>query len=111
MQLTENKEGAVIVLEPLGPIIAGELEELDDRLAQLSRTWTKRIVLNFHDVPFIDSAGLEMLTRCRRELDNRGLNLKLSGLNETVSLILDLTRLSGRFETFPDTAAAVRSFL
>ena len=62
-------------------------------------------------VTVIDSAGLELLCRHHREMGAQGLNLKLCGSNEVTQKILELTRLSRRFEILPDTTAAVRSYL
>jgi len=111
MQVATNKEGAVTVLIPTGPITAGELDVLDQQLDNVYRNWTKRIVVNLSEVPFIDSAGLEMLLRFQRQLEERGLKLKISGLNEITQKIFDLTQLSRSFEIFADTNGAVRSFL
>ncbi len=111
MQVTLSNEGAVTVVKPMGPMIAGELEELDSQLGSLSRNWTKRIVVNMSEVSFVDSAGLELITRYNREFNERGLKLKLNSLNDLTEKIFDITRLSGCFEIFPDTAGALRSFL
>ena len=95
----------------MGPLLAGQLDELEQHLDQLGRRWTKRLVLDLADAPFFDSAGIELLCRFRTEFGQRGLRLKLSGLTDLTRDILDVTRLAGTFEVFPDTAAAVRSFL
>jgi len=58
----------------------------------------------------IDSAGLEalvdLLNSCEGELGT----VKLCGADETIRKILELTRLSRRFEVFDDLDAAVKSF-
>jgi len=99
------------VVKPMGPVIAGELAELENELLKLTRNWTKRVVINLTDVPFIDSAGLELMLRYQMQLNSHGLKLKLSSLNEMTQKIFDLTQLSKNFEMFPDTSTAVRSFL
>ena len=111
MQVATSKEGAVTVLKPTGPITIGELNELEQQLDNSYRNWTKRIVVNLSEVAFIDSGGVEMLLKFQRQLEKRGLKLKLSGLNEITQKIFDLTRLSRSFEIFTDTNGAVRSFL
>jgi anti-anti-sigma factor len=111
MQVATSKEGAVTVLKPTGSIIAGELNELEQQLDNSYRNWTKRIVVNMSEVTYIDSGGLEMLLKFQRQLEERGMKLKLSGLNEITQKIFDLTRLSRSFEIFADTNGAVRSFL
>lgn len=111
MQVIMGKEGAVTIVKPMGPVTVNEMDEFESRLNELSRNWSKRVVLNMSEVPFIDSAGLELILRHHREFTERGLKLKLCGLSEITEKILTLTRLLQRFETFPDTSSAVRSFL
>ena len=111
MQAVVNQEGAASVIKPVGPMVSGELEELENKLQSLLQNWTKRIIINMNDVPLIDSAGLELMMHYQLQLGNHGLKMKLSGLTEMVQRIFDLTKLSGNFEIFPDTASAVRSYL
>jgi anti-sigma B factor antagonist len=111
MQIVTNNEGAVTILKPLGSLVSGELDDMEKSLLKLSQNWTNRIVINMTDVVCIDSAGLELVNRYYNQLSNHGLRLKLCGMNKLIRKIFDLTRLSSHFEIFPDTTAAVRSFL
>ncbi len=111
MEVTISQEGAVTALKPCGPVIAGELDELDRMLRSLSLRWVKRIILNMSEVPLIDSAGLELLQQYRGQMAEHGLKMKICGLTEMTQKIFDITKLSSRFEIFPDIASAVRSFL
>ena len=111
MQVVINREGAVTVLKPLGPLVSGELAEMEEALVNLSKNWTRRMVVNLSEATYMDSAGLELISRYQRQLTAHGLKLKLCQLNELTRKIFDLTRLSQRFEIFPDTSTAVRSFL
>ena len=111
MRVIVGQEGAVTVVKPIGPVVSGDLEELDQALFKLFNRWSKRIVINMTDVVFVDSAGLELLNRYSRMFSSHGLKLKLCGLNEMTRKILDLTQLSRRFEIFADTSTSIRSFL
>ena len=111
MQVVVSREGAATILKPLGPLVVGELDEMDQTLNQLGQKWIKRIVINMDNATFIDSAGLQLMKRHQDLLNSHGLKLKLSGLTEIAQKILDLTQLSKCFEIYPDTATAVRSFL
>lgn len=111
MRVAVSQEGAVTVLRPVGPIVAGELDELDQTLFELFNHWTKRLIVNMSDVSFMDSAGLELLVRNHRQFDSHGLIMKLCSLSDTTQKILSLTRLLRRFDTYPDAATAIRSFL
>ncbi|MBN1765016.1 MAG: STAS domain-containing protein [Sedimentisphaerales bacterium] len=111
MQVVINNEGAVTLVKPMGALLSGELEELDKALQGFCQNWTKRIILNLSETNCIDSAGLELIKRHHRQMKDRGLRLKVCSMNKLVGKILDLTRLSRRFEIYPDTTSAVRSFL
>ncbi len=111
MEVIASQEGSVTVLKPMGPLIAAELNPLEQQLLLAGRNWITRIVVNLKDSAFIDSAGLELLLRCHRQFRDHGIHLKLCGLNEMNQKIFELTRLSQRFEIYADSAAAVRSFL
>jgi len=111
MQAQTSREGSVIVIKPVGPMIAAELEELDRQLQDVFSGWTPRIVVNMNEVAFLDSASLELLCRYRNLVNERGLSLKLCSVNEMTRQILELTRLISRFDIYPDIVAAVRSYL
>ena len=111
MSITVGQEGAVTVVRLSGPIITGELEELEKNLEQLNQNGTQRIVIDMTEVVCLDSAGLELLYRHQKRLDERGLKLKLCGLNEIAQKIFEITRLARYFEIYANSAGAVRSFL
>ncbi len=111
MQVVINKEGSVTIVKPMGPIVMEEFDEMDEVLAKLEDKWSKRIVVNMSNVTFLDSAGLEMISRHGRQMINHGLTMKLCNLNETSQTIFDLTRIARQFEIYPDASSAIRSFL
>ena len=111
MKVVTNTEGAVTILKPLGPLLVGELDELDKSLNALAGDWARRIVINMAESGCIDSAGLELVSRHHQRFGEHGLCLKLCGLSELARKIFDLTKLSNRLEIYADTAAAVRSFV
>ena len=111
MSVNLTREGSVTIVKPMGPIITGELDELDRELLDLFNRWTKRIILNMNDVPFVDSAGLELLLRHQREFDSHGLRMIFCNINDTVQKVMDLTRLSLQVEIYPENVNAMRSFL
>jgi anti-sigma B factor antagonist len=111
MEVLEIIKGAVKVLRPRGPLVAGDAEQFKRIALEASSANLGRIVVDTSAVPYIDSRGLEVLAEVSDELSGSGLTLKLCGTNETVREVLDLTELSGLFEHYEDDNAAVRSFL
>jgi len=62
------------------------------------------------NVGFIDSIGLEKLLWARDYCNENNAQLKLAGLDENCSKILELTRLEDEFDRYNELAEAVKSF-
>jgi anti-sigma B factor antagonist len=111
MKITEQLQGAVIVLKPEGALVEGVATVLKDRLIQAMTSSLGRFVVDLSAVPFVDSKGLETLVEVTEELGQSGQVLRLCAANKTVREVLDLTDLAGLFDHFEDATTAVRSFL
>ncbi len=111
MQAITSREGSVTILKPLGPLVASELDDLDQAFQELVQKWTRRVVINMSNATFLDSAALELLCRYQEQMSEHGLKMKLCNLSDISDQIFDLTRLARRFEIYPDTNKAIRSFL
>jgi anti-anti-sigma factor len=111
MQIIEQKQGAVTVLRPMGPLTHAEADQFKARLLKVGQTSLGRFVVDASAVPFIDSRGLEVLIEAHNALAESGQSLKVCGVNETLRDVLDLTEVGPLLEQFEDTGAAVRSFL
>ena len=59
MQIEQRAVGSVVILDLKGKITLGEGDEaLKDKINSLILQGHKKMLLNFGDVPYIDSAGL-----------------------------------------------------
>jgi anti-anti-sigma factor len=67
------------------------------------------IVLDMSQVGFIDSRGLEQLLWSRDYCNENGCELRLAGLDENCSKILEITRLDGQFDCYAELTEAVKS--
>ena len=111
MQIHEERQGAVTVLRPAGPLTQADADQLKQRLEKVRGASLGRLVLDVSAVPYVDSRGLETLVEVHDEMARSGQSLKLCGVNETLREVLDVTELSSMFEQFEDAGSAVRSFL
>jgi anti-sigma B factor antagonist len=111
MTLHERWIGDVTILD-----IDGRITEQDgvDRfrgvvrqLVALSRV---KLVLNLHDVPYIDSIALGEIIRAYTSVTRRGGALKLLHVPARVHELLMITRLLSVFDLFDAEAEAVKSF-
>ncbi|MHC4572807.1 MAG: STAS domain-containing protein [Planctomycetota bacterium] len=103
----DYNEAAVIELQ-------GELDSDLSELLQGTVTDTVAkskggIVLDMSGVGFIDSQGLEQLLLVRDCCNKNKRPLRLAGLDENCTKILEITRLEGEFECYAELAEAVKS--
>jgi anti-sigma B factor antagonist len=67
----------------------------------------ERIVIDLSRVTYIDSAGIAVLILAMQEVEAYGGKFFLSGLQETLRLIFETSRLNRVFRIFPDVDAAL----
>jgi anti-sigma B factor antagonist len=68
------------------------------------------VVLNLHEVNYVDSGGLGTLVSLYTTARNAGGAVKLARVNRRVGDLLQLTKLVTIFEVFDDEEAAAKSF-
>ena len=111
MEIKEQKQGAVTVLRPQGPLAQDDADVMKERALDAIKRNFGRVVIDGASISYVDSRGLEALQDVNDEMSASGRSLKLCGLNETVREVLDLTELAPQFDLYEDTNTAVRSFL
>ena len=111
MNVQEQRQGAVTVIKPEGPLLGTDAEQFKNRLLQVMKESLGRCVVDTSAVPFVDSRGLETLVETNDEMARSGHVLKLCGVTETVRQVLELTKLAPRFDYFEAVNSAVRSYL
>ena len=67
----------------------------------------ERIVIDLSRVTYIDSSGVAALILAMQEVEAYGGKFFLSGLQETLRLIFQTSRLDRTFRIFPDVDAAL----
>ena len=101
--------GARTILTPKVPATYDHCEELEAMLKEMINQHKTEVILDCKAVPFIDSAGLELLVGIDRELHERGGTLKIVGLNEVCKDILVATRLIDHLYVYADVHEAIRN--
>lgn len=111
MQIETERQGAVTVLTPRGPVVAEDADVLRSQGSRAIAESMGRMVINASAVVYVDSRGIEALLDLADELADAGRVLKLCACNETVREVLEITETSAMLEHFEDVPSAVRSFL
>jgi anti-sigma B factor antagonist len=91
-----------------GQLVVGNRNELKEHLQGLLEKGERRFLIDFAQTGYIDSSGLGALVALARKVREEGGDLRLSGLNEDLRSLFELTKLDTLFaisET-PDQALA-----
>ena len=108
MQITAESYGQAVILNCKGELTADSLEAFR-RAVEHQLAEERDLVLNFEEVPFLDSAALEYLLELQTALADRLGQVKLARLDENVRKIMEITRLESAFERHDDLSEAVRT--
>jgi anti-sigma B factor antagonist len=103
--------GDVTVIDVAGQIKLGAgAVSLRDTLRDLVARNQKNILLNLHEVNYIDSSGIGELVAGFTGVRDKGGQLKLLNLTQRVKDLLRITRLYTVFDVHDDETHAVQSF-
>jgi anti-sigma B factor antagonist len=84
----------------VSPTVTATLNEMIDKKPE-------QLVVDLSEVSYIDSAGLAALIQAMQKVESYGGKFMLSGLQETVRSIFEISRLDQVFQIFPDADAAL----
>jgi len=111
MKIEKRTSNNVVILDLKGKILIGDgIDELRAEINQLLQNKQINILLNFQEVPYLDSTGLGEVVRAYTSVKNAGGAIKIVYLTNKVRDLLSVTKLITVFETFEEEAKAVASF-
>jgi anti-sigma B factor antagonist len=80
---------------------------LRQKVVDLIDAGSRQFVLNFEDVPYIDSTGLGFLAGSQKAAQAAGASIVLASINPHVKKVLDSVQLTQFFAIVSDEAAAI----
>lgn len=111
MKIGKRVKGDVTILDLKGKILMGDgIEELRDAINTAVKEDSTKLLLNFGEVPYLDSTGLGEVVRSYTTVKNAGGSVKILNLTQKVQDLLSVTKLITVFETFEDEDKAIESF-
>ena len=102
--------GEITVVDVRGRFTLIEGEAVHDLMKDLFEEGRRRVLLNFHDVSYLDSSGIGQLVRGLYTARKNGAELRAVDLSPRAREILRMTNLHTVFTDFPDEQAAISSF-
>ncbi|MCR9141513.1 MAG: STAS domain-containing protein [bacterium] len=97
MEVKTRQKGEVLLVEIRGRVGINETPLLKQELEKLFEQ-EKSLVVNLASIQYIDSSCLGALITVRKELEKKGLHLRLAEPSDIVRDVLNLTKLESFFE-------------
>jgi anti-sigma B factor antagonist len=111
IQTATRQREDVSIVDVSGRITLGEGNiMLREVVRDLVEKGHNKILLNLHDVGYVDSSGVGELVKTYTTVRNQGGQLKLLNPSKRVSDLLQLTKLASVFDIQFDEASAIQSF-
>lgn len=111
MKFSVKEENGVTVLSPRGKIMGGpDSTELHEKLRELIKGNSKKVIIDLSDVDWMNSTGLGILISGLTTMRNAGGELKLARVTEKIQSLLVITKLVTVFETHDSVEEAITSF-
>ena len=108
MRITARFADDTVIVSLSGKFLAGsDGPYLRQKVKDLIDAGTRKLIIDFSDVPYIDSTGLGFLAGARVTAQNAGTRMVLANVNVHVQKILDDVKLSQFFVIAPDDVAAM----
>lgn len=111
MGFTATKDkGGVMVVQVDGQLIVGNRQELKQLVQEAVDHGEKKFLVDFAKAGYIDSSGLGALVSISKKVREQGGELRLSGLNEDLRSLFELTKLDTLFSISDSSAQALAAF-
>ena len=111
MGFSQSRDGSgVTVVKVEGQLIVGNRQELKDLVFAALDKGERRILIDFSQTGYIDSSGLGALVSISKRVREGGGELRLSGLNEDLRSLFELTKLDTLFAIAETPQQALSSF-
>jgi len=110
MELSVEKIGNVAVVRMPGHSLeASNVEEFKRNMAPILDESTS-VVLDIHNLDFVDSSGLGAFLSCLRLVNTAGGDLKICGMRKPVVALFELVRMHRICDVFDTVDEAVEAF-
>ena len=106
---TKSVSPTVSIVSLNGALNARSAEEAKQTFRSLVDEGVTQVIVDLHDVPFIDSSGLAALVSGLKTLGGEASNLKLAAPQSQAKLLFELTMFDRVFEIHDTVDDAIKS--
>jgi anti-sigma B factor antagonist len=111
MKFSVREQDGVTILAPKGKIMGGpDSTELQEKLRDLIKGNTKRVIIDLAEVDWMNSTGLGIMIAGLTTMRTAGGELKLARVTDKIQSLLVITKLVTVFESHDSVEQAIGSF-
>jgi anti-anti-sigma factor len=111
MKITHRDHQGITILYPEGKIVLGDGDqELGESVRTLLDQGSRRIIINFSKVTYLDSSGVGELVGCYTSIKNKGGALSICGMNARIFNLITMTSLHSVFDVKETEEEALAGF-
>ena len=105
----EKKSNNIVMIRPHGKIVSGEkVMSLKEAINKVVEDGFVKVLVDFEDVPFMDSTGLGVLIAAYTTLKSKNGQMSLIKITPRIKDLLTITKLLTLFECYDSEADALR---
>lgn len=109
MPFVATREQDVVVISVEGQLIVANRQDLKQQVLDALEAGDRKFVIDFSETGYIDSSGLGVLVSVSKKIREVGGELRLSGLNEDLRMLFELTKLDTLFNIADTKSEAISS--
>jgi anti-sigma B factor antagonist len=110
MGFSATKQRGVYLVNVDGQLIVGNRQELKAAVQEALDQGERKFLIDFSKTGYIDSSGLGALVSISKRVREQGGELRLSGLNEDLRSLFELTKLDTLFSIAETADQALGSY-
>ena len=110
MGFSQQEASGVTVVRVDGQLIVGNRHQLKELIQTALDRGARRILVDFSETGYIDSSGLGALVSISKRARELGGELRLSGLNDDLRSLFELTKLDTLFAITRTAEEALAAF-
>ena len=110
MEVVEKRQNGVCILELVGRLDSNTSADLEQKIFEVIRDGTKRLILDFERLNYISSAGFRVLLKTAKELQRSEGKIVLCSMKEYIKEVFEITGFSSLFPILPSVGDAVQQF-
>lgn len=108
--INHRNENNCNILDLHGELDAHTASELEKALQDLIARERIKIIVNFHELDYIASAGLGVFMAYIEDVRKEGGDIKLTNMNDKVFNVFDLLGFPALYDIFDDESEAIQKF-